>query len=376
MITEMNLTIVTDTYPPDVNGAALTLQRLTRSMLQLGHTVNVIHTGEASTDYETSVSGFRFPFYKDVKIGYPRPLKLRGIWKKQRPDIIYVATEGFLGVSAMLTARHLDIPVVAGFHTNFHQYLKRYFIPQIERPVLGILRAIHNYCDATIVPSQHTYDLLHAQEFRNLNVIGRGVNKERFHPEKRSSELRASWGVNEEDCVIIIVGRIAKEKNLVVALETIANLDTTRNIKTVIVGEGPLRKSLEAKYSSDDYHWAGLLKGEELAEHYASADVMFFTSETETFGNVITESLASGLISVAYSYAAAGDLITDGENGFTAPPADIAKLTSKLITAIENKDNVTMRSLARQSALQYTWTDIAQKFVNTLERTITQVRSL
>ncbi len=371
----MNVTIVTDTYSPDINGAALTLQRLTRSMLQLGHTVHVIHTGETSADYETSVSGFRFPFYKDVKIGYPRPFKLRGIWNKQRPDIIYVATEGFLGISAMLVARHLDIPVVAGFHTNFHQYLKRYFIPQVERPILGILRAIHNYCDATIVPSQHTYDLLHTQGFRNLSVIGRGVNTERFSPEKRSSELRASWGVNDADCVIIIVGRIAKEKNLTAALESIASLDSSLNIKTVIVGEGPLRKSLEAKYSSNAYHWAGVLKGERLAEYYASADVMFFASETETFGNVITESLASGLITVAYSYAAAGNLITDGENGYTAPPADISELSSKLLKAIQNKDNSTMKSLAHQSILQCQWTDIAQEFVSTLERTITSVAS-
>jgi len=208
----MNIAIVTDTYPPDINGAALTLGRLTNSLIQLGHIVTVIHASTANEDYETSLAGFRFPFYKDVNIGYPRTFKLRSIWKKERPDAVYIAMESPLGVSAMLAARSLGIPMVAGFHTNFHQYLKRYFVSPIERPALALLRFIHNYCDATIVPSQYTYNSLLQEGFMKLYVVGRGVNTSTFSPSKRSVKLRTSWGVNDDDCVIILVGRIAKEK--------------------------------------------------------------------------------------------------------------------------------------------------------------------
>jgi len=309
----MNIAIVTDTYPPDINGAALTLGRLTNSLIQLGHLVTVIHASTVNEDYETSLAGFRFPFYKDVNIGYPRTFKLRNIWKKERPDAVYIAMESPLGVSAMLAARSLGIPMVAGFHTNFHQYLKRYFVSPIERPALAFLRFIHNYCDATIVPSQYTYNSLQQEGFMNLYVVGRGVNTSTFSPSKRSVKLRTSWGVNDDDCVIILVGRIAKEKNLELALQTIQNLNLQKKPKTIIVGEGPIRKALETKYSSSDFIWTGLKQGNELAQHYASADVMFFASETETFGNVITEALASGLITVAYDYAAAHDHIINGK---------------------------------------------------------------
>jgi len=366
----MNLAIVTDTYPPDINGAALTLGRFTQSLIELGHTVNVIHTGPANASYETSLSGFRFPFYKEVNIGYPQFFKLRSIWKKQQPDVVYVATEGFLGVSGMLAARHLNIPLAAGFHTNFHQYLKRYFIPQVERPVLAILRGIHNYCDATIVPSMYTHNNLMRQGFKNLRVVGRGVNTTRFSPSQRSIKLRESWGADDDTCVIIIVGRIAKEKNLEIALQTIQKIKTQRKLKVVIVGDGPLKSSFENEYSSSIFHWTGLKRGKELAQHYASADVMFFTSETETFGNVIIESLASGLITVAYDYAAAHDHIIDGKNGYTAPQKNIEQLTEKLKLAIENKDDTQMKYQARESTIQLTWLEISKQFAEALESTI------
>jgi len=132
------------------------------------------------------------------------------------------------------------------------------------------------------------------------------------------------------------------------------------------------KKALETKYSSSDFIWTGLKQGNELAQHYASADVMFFASETETFGNVITEALASGLITVAYDYAAAHDHIIDGKNGYTAPKGDSFQLMQRLKIAIENKDHANIKSEARQCTIQLTWLDIAQQFTEAIENTITQ----
>lgn len=368
----MRITIVTDTYTPDINGAALSLERLTRALLQLGHHIHVIHTNPTNQPHETTFPSFWLPFCKAFNLGMPAYFKLNKLWKNERPDIVYVAIESLLGTSAMLAARRLDIPVVAGFHTNFHQYLKRSLLPQIERPALALLKKIHNYCDASIVPSNYTYETLHNQGFHNLYTIGRGINITRFTPHKRSLSLRKSWGVSNNDCVIIIVGRIAKEKNLDLALQTIKDIrqqqQTSQKIQTVIVGEGSLKKQLAERYPEPEYLWAGIRTGDELATYYASSDIMLFTSETETFGNVIPESLASSLITVAYDYAAAGNLISDGENGYTAPLGDHATLRDKLILAITTKEQTNMRSLARKSTIQLTWADIAQKFIDTMSK--------
>jgi len=373
----MRIEFVTDTFPPDINGVAMTLGRLTAMLRKQGHYVHVIHTGDVATDNETATTAFSFPGYKEVKIGLPRPLKLRKRWRKKRPDVVYVACESLMGVSAMKAARELKIPVVAGFHTNFHQYFKKYFTSITERPALKLLRRIHNPCECTMVPSQYMKDLLEKEGFVNLKVLGRGVDTELFSPEKRSKELRESWGAAQNDCVIIIVGRVATEKNLPWSLSKInelreENASSDRKIKLVVVGDGPLRTKLSNKYSGEDFHFVGMQTGEDLAAHYASSDVMLFASETETFGNVLLEALASGLVTVSYDYAASAIHIQDGVNGYNAPLSDEVVLADKLRAAIDHKDVVEIHKAASATAEGLSWASIATTFSQHVAEIVSQ----
>jgi len=188
----------------------------------------------------------------------------------------------------MRAARSLGIPTVSGFHTNFHQYCKHYGLGWLQQIALRYLRWFHNQTECTLVSNQDLRVGLQSAGFNNVSILERGVDSQLFDGQRRSSQLRREWGVSDNDLVLICVGRIAAEKNLRVAIEAYREmLKRGAGVKFVIVGEGPLRSVLQKE--NTDLIFAGMQTGEQLARHYASADVFLFTSETETFGNVTLE---------------------------------------------------------------------------------------
>jgi glycosyltransferase involved in cell wall biosynthesis len=232
-----------------------------------------------------------------------------------------VATEGPLGRSAVRAARRLGLPVVAGFHTNFHRYARHYHLGWAEGLVAWYLRDLHNRATATVVATPDLRDQLHRRGFRNVSVLGRGVDGSLFSPARRSASLRRSWGVSERDLVAVCVGRVAAEKNVRLAIEAYRVMQRLQpTCRLVVVGDGPLRSPLERAHP--DLFFTGMLTGEPLAAHFASADVFLFPSETETFGNVTLEALASGLFVVAFDYAAARAHVKPGATGVLAPLGD------------------------------------------------------
>ncbi|MGB0744755.1 MAG: glycosyltransferase, partial [Opitutales bacterium] len=156
----MKITIVTETYPPEVNGVAMTLHRISGELTQQGHRVNIVRPRQSSESQNAAyddtliVNGLPLPGYDGLRFGMPCRAKLRKHWKAQRPDIIYAATEGPLGQSAIRAAEDLRIPIVSGFHTNFHEYMKHYKMPILEKMVRGFLRKTHNRTRRTFAPSQ------------------------------------------------------------------------------------------------------------------------------------------------------------------------------------------------------------------------------
>lgn len=342
----------------------MTLGKLTENLKQLGHYVHIIHTGEVVKLGETRIKSMALPGYKAVRVGMPSPIQLRKRWKQKRPDVIYVATESPLGISAIKTARELKIPVASGFHTNFHQYLKDYKLRKIERPVLALLRKIHNKCDCTIVPSQDALNTLEAAGFKNLRILGRGIDTDHFHPGQRSDLLRSSWGACSDTPVAVIVGRVAAEKNLEFALKSLEEMrDAVPNLKVVVVGDGPLENKLRAKYANPDkVHFAGVRKGESLAKHYASADLLVFASESETFGNVLLEGMASGNITVSYRYAASAQYIKNGVNGYHCELGNEAAFKEVLAKALADFKNQKMKEAAVETIKPLTWSSITNTF--------------
>jgi len=361
----MRIDIVTDTFAPDVNGVAMTLGRLCDGLRRRGHLVHVIRTGEGGGRGETLAASVPLPGYKEVRVGLPGPFKLRKRWTKRRPDAVYVATESPLGSSAIKTANALEIPVAAGFHTNFHQYMEQYRLGGLQPAAMAYLKRVHNRADLTMAPTSDVVDMLRREGFNNVRLLGRGVDTTLFHPAKRDASLRAAWGARAESPVAIIVGRVAAEKNLPFAMECFRKMrERVPDLRCVVVGDGPLREKLEAEHSF--VHFAGMQTGEDLARHYASADVLLFPSETETFGNVLLEGLASGLVTVSHDYAASARHVDHDRNGLKSPKGDREAYIGECMASLQRWRDDSFRSRARASAEDLGWDQVIESFENHL----------
>jgi glycosyltransferase involved in cell wall biosynthesis len=357
----MKITFVTDTYTPQANGVATTLERLVSGLRERGHEVDVVRPAVLACDEEgLEVPSFGLPGYREVRFGFPMRLVLQLRWSRNRPDVIYVATETPLGASAITAARALGIPAASGFHTNFQQYVAHYRMPLLEKATLSYLRRVHNRSVCTFVPSDDVIAQLDAQGFENLQLLPKGVDTKLFRPKKRSPALRQRWGVRPGGLAGIYVGRIAPEKNLPLVVEAFAEIQRRiPDFKGVFVGDGPKLEELRREHP--EFVYSGILRGEELAEHYASADLFVFPSVTETFGNVTLEAMASGLAVVAYDYAAARQHVVSGVNGFTAPFDDREAFLA-LAVEVAGRELGAIREEARASARKVRWKKVVKRF--------------
>lgn len=323
--TRIKISVVTETYPPDVNGVAHTLSKIVDGLVDRGHAITLIRPRHSKDEtphqyqgfQEKLVKGLPIPFYKHLKMGLPSKRELIRLWSFDRPDIVHIATEGPLGWSALQAAKKLRLPVSTDFRTNFHAYSTHYKIGWLSSAILAYLKKFHNSASLTLVPTRQLQNELSGYGFINLKIIPRGIDTHQFNPRKRNLELRKAWGANEATKVLIYVGRLAAEKNLSTIFDAYHSAKRIEpNTKLVLVGDGPLRDELMTEHP--EVIFPGFQKGRELAEHYASGDIFLFASQTETFGNVTLEAMASGLAVVAYPLAAAAELIQSGHNGMLA----------------------------------------------------------
>ncbi|MBL3557301.1 MULTISPECIES: glycosyltransferase family 4 protein [Marinobacter] len=326
----LHITIVSETFPPEINGVANTLRYLCLGLRRRGHRVTIIRpcqsheskrdlseAGERLFSQEHIVTGLPLPGYGELRFGIPRPGFLAALWKRQRPDAIYVATQGPLGVAAVSTARKAGIPVTSGFHTNFHAYSRYYGAGFLEKLLCAYGRWFHNRTALTLVPTRKIARTTADMGIHPTSVWSRGVDCSRFAPHKRDQALRQQWQLQPEDRAILYVGRLAPEKNLGMAVSCFERLRSLHpNARFILVGDGPMRKRLAERHP--DYIFAGTRRGEDLARHYASGDIFLFPSKTDTFGNVVTEAMASGLAVVAFDDAAASEHIRHEDNGMKA----------------------------------------------------------
>jgi len=310
----------------------MTLGRLVDGLAARGHRVTIIRPRQRHESPRFSVTqrlacrqvrlpGVPIPGYPQLRLGLPAARRLRQLWTLNRPDLVHVATEGPLGASAITTARRLGLPVTSSFHTNFDQYTRDYRIGWMKPVVAAWLRHVHNRTLRTFVPTRDLLGRLETEGYLNLRLLSRGVDSTLFNPGRRDGSLRASWGAAPADLVVLHVGRIAAEKNyplLFRAFDAIKAVEPRARL--VLVGDGPLLATYQKQ--RPDALFTGFYTGANLARHYASGDLYLHTSVTETFGNVVTEALGSGLAVAAFDYAAAREFIRHGDNGLTAPVGD------------------------------------------------------
>lgn len=314
----MHYAIVTETWHPEVNGVALTVQALRSGLRRRGHRVTVIrpcqHRGQRAAGHELLVPGLPVPRYPGLRFGLGAGRRLRDAWSADRPDAVYIATEGPLGWSALRAARRLSIPVASAVHTRFDLYMRDYGLAWLEPLALRGMRRFHNRADATITPTLELERFLRDCGFGKLRRLARAVDTGRFDPALRDHDLRKAWGVGRDEVAAIHVGRIAAEKNLEVAVRAFRELQAHRPLARMVwVGDGPLRAALER--DNPDFIFCGTRRDADLARHFASADLFLFPSRTETFGNVTLESMASGIATVAFDSGAAREHLADGVHG-------------------------------------------------------------
>ena len=381
----MRIAYVTETYPPEVNGVALTVQRCVRHMRRNGHQVLLVRPAQAGetagrSDEQWLTRGMRIPMYPDLRMGLAGAAQLRSGMRAFGAELVHVATQGPLGHAAVRAARALDVPVTSDFRTNFHVYCRHYGFAFAGGVVMHYLRRFHNRTSATFVPCHALQSELTACGFERVEVTSRGVDARLFAPERRSMELRRHWNATDGAPVLLYVGRLASEKNVPLALRAFDMVQMQRpDARLVVVGDGPLRRSLQA--SHPQVHFAGVQRGTELAAHYASADVFLFPSLSETFGNVTLEAMASGLAVVAFDAAAAGALIRNGRNGLLARAGDADGFVRAACMAALGGDRVdtgalreidtgalreidisALRARARQTALASDWEPVLRRF--------------
>jgi len=356
----LHIGIVTETYPPEINGVALTIARWIEGLRQRGHTVQLIRVNQRGNDQTTAVDlleivslpGFHIPGYPQLQGGWPATKALLTRWRQNRPDLIHIVTEGPLGYSAVRAARRLAIPVSTSFHTHFQNYSRYYHLGWLATPITAYLRHFHNQGVQTLVPTDELAQQLQTAGFLRTQVLARGVDTRLFSPQRRDPALRARWGATPEAPVVLCVGRLAAEKNLELAIAAFQTLQRTQPAaRLALVGDGPLMPRLRARYP--EFIYCGMRQGEDLAAHYASADLFLFPSLTETFGNVILEALASGLAVVAFDYAAARAHVEPGHSGLLAPLGDPQAFIAAATVLVEDfPARQRMGQAAHQAMLQ------------------------
>ncbi|MDP9199032.1 MAG: glycosyltransferase family 1 protein [Pseudomonadota bacterium] len=372
----MKIAVVTDTYPPEVNGVALTVHTLVSEMAAAGHDILLVRSDQPGVSavppahpiHELLVPGAAMPKYPGLGLGLPAGRTLARQFAGRRPDAVYVATEGPLGLSAIHAANRLGIPVATGFRTRFDDHARSYGLGPLSRFAHRWLRRLHNASTATIVPTTELGGWLEERGFQRVHVIARSVDTALFDPAHRDARLRTHWGIPQHGLAVIHVGRIAADKNLELAIQAFRRIREHRHdARFVWVGDGPQATRLQRE--NPDFIFAGPRLGEDLAAHFASGDLFLFPSLTEVFGNVTLEAMASGVPTVAFDYGAARAHLRDREHGrlVTRGNAD-GFIAAAVALATADAARGGMREAARAATLALRPEQIARDFVGLLAR--------
>jgi len=369
----MKIAIFTDTFSPEINGVTKTLSKMKSYMDNYGIKYKFFVPGDETEKKENivSFSSFRFFLYPERKIAIPRYREIKSNLDDFNPDIIFIVTPFAIGLTGFRYAKERGIPVVSNYSTDFPKYLKHYRLEILENTVWTFFRWFHSYSYINICPSIATKQDMEEHGIKNVELWSRGIETSEFSPQKRSKELREKYCNNDEK-LLLYVGRIAPEKELNVLIDAIKILNKRNlKIKLLVIGDGPSKQGFEEE-NVENVIFVGYKTGEELKCYYASADIFTFPSSSETYGNVILEAMASGLPVVAPFAGGVRENLIDMENGMvfdSGNSEDMADKIERLVLDEKLKDILSKN--ARKHTLSKSWdiiySDLFKRFNEVIE---------
>lgn len=303
-----------------------------------------------------SVPSVALPGRGEYRLGLGLPRSVRKQLKTFAPDLIHLAAPDILGHRALTWAERNGIPAVASFHTRFDTYPRYYKMAWLEKHVTAFMRRFYQRCEEIYAPSPCMADILQEQNMaRSIGIWSRGVDAKLFNPSRRSTQWRRDHGINSNEQVVTFVGRLVLEKGLDVFADTIDLMkERGHKVRALVVGDGPERDAFQARMP--DAVFTGYLKGKDLATAYASSDVFFNASVTETFGNVTLEAMACGLPAVCANATGSRSLIKHGVNGFLADSVSAPDFAEHLGRILSDPDLCAqLASASHDRSLNYHW---------------------
>ncbi|MEX0680232.1 MAG: glycosyltransferase family 1 protein [Balneolales bacterium] len=360
------IALFTGNYYHIRDGVSNTLNRLVVFLETQGYHIQVFGPWAPQPAFSPAgtfvpVYSIPFPGRSEYRIALCFPETEKQKLRDFNPDLIHIATPDILGFAALLYGKKHGIPVVSSYHTHFTSYLKYYHLGFLERLLWKYLSWFYRHCEHLYVPSRSMMEHLQNSGVKTkLKLWERGVDTGLFHPGQRDHSWRSYLGFNNDDIVVTFLSRLVWEKNLDIVAKTFTKLnENSTSIRTLIVGDGPAREELQRMMPNTVF--TGHLEGDDVARAYASSELFFFPSDTETFGNVTLEAMSCGLPIVAADAVGSRSLVTNDVNGFLAPALDVSTFIEYIRKIAENRElKDRMASESRIIAERYDWNRILE----------------
>lgn len=364
----MRILFCTDTYPPQVNGVSVVTALSVRGLLARGWECEVIAPRYPDTADgmivddggapRTDIPSIPAPVYKEIRLAAPAWGTVRAVAERFRPDIVHCATEFMIGRMGRRAARAVGAQWCTSYHTDFAKYTESYHVPFLRGPLSRNIARFHASAARTFTPSEPSARDLRALGVDTVEVWGRGVDTEQFHPRKRSLAAREGFHTGHA-FTFVHVGRLAAEKRVDCLVDAFTELERTSppgSVRLVIAGTGPSLPALKARASSGVSFLGTLDRTKVLPALYASADAFLFSSTTETLGLVVLEAMASGLPVIATPAGGVADNLRDGENGLAFPAFDVRACTEAMRRLMQDLPlSARLRAGARATAERRSW---------------------
>ena len=374
----MRIAYFSDTFAPEVNGVANTLSHL-RDYLS-GNGIDSLffvprYGNEPDEKDIIRYRGLPFLFSPNSRLSLPLYEDVLKKLKAFHPDLVHITTEFTIGSTGLRAVKQLGIPAVTSFHTNIEQYLEYYNFQILDLPAKAFFRQFHSQALRTYVPSSQTMNQLKEQGYRNLEIWSRGVDTQLYSPQRRTGVWKNKLCIRNFMC--LYAGRLSSEKSLDTYLNAIRiiNANVRNQFTFVFAGDGPYRKQLEES-GINNIILTGFVRGTDLAQLYADADLFVFPSGTETFGNVLLEAMASGDACIATDSGGVTDFAIDGNNACVIPYRDSVKLAEAILDLKEDSAyRAHLSANARQTALMRSWDAINGKLVQSYREILTTCKA-